>query len=96
MKKEKFGRTNPKNRQHATAIQLTDDVKILTPLALLGDEHSFEVALNHIEMVIKAYRSKRLRKSCDKAVAKSKEMDAYMAKNFPEKRRIKVKFKTTK
>jgi hypothetical protein len=83
MAKETFGRNNPKNRQHATAMQLEDDVKTLKPFALLGNEKGFDRQIDKIEMVIKAYRSKRLRNKCDKSEEKSKEMELYMKKHFP-------------
>jgi hypothetical protein len=81
---EVFGRMNPKNRQHATALQLEDDVKLLKPHALLDNEKGFDNTITKIEMVIKAYRSKRLRNMCAKVQAKSKESNLYMKKNFPD------------
>ena len=94
MAKEKFDRTNPKNREAAFTYQFEDDVKMLKVASLSG-EKQFEQALATLEIHIQAYRSKRLRKICDKAVAKSKEMEAYMANNFPKRSRN-VKFKTVK
>jgi len=83
MKTETYGRNNPKNRQHATSMQLEDIVKTLKPFALLDNEKGFDNQINHIEMIIKAYRSKRLRNKCAKSEEKSKEMELYMQKHFP-------------
>ena len=82
MKTETYSRINPKNRQHATFMQLEDDVKLLKPFALLDDEKGFDRQLQKIEMVIKAYRSKRLRNMCAKSEKRTKIQKEYMKKNF--------------
>jgi hypothetical protein len=78
-----MSRLNPKNREEAFAHQLQDDVKMLMPHALIGDEKSFKQVIVKIEAIIKAYHSKLLRNACAKTQQKTKERNAYMEKHFP-------------
>lgn len=81
-RKEKFSRLNPQNREVAFAYQFQDEAKGLLAIALVSPE-AFEQRLMMFETLIKAYRSKRLRKQCEKAQAKHAEVVKWMEEHYP-------------
>ncbi len=79
-----MSRLDPQNREEAFSYQLEDEAKKLRPAALLGGEEAFERVLSTIEVYIKAYRNKKLRKTCKDAEKKFNDFIVLMHENYPE------------